>query len=181
MNRELGDDWGVAVALDVQGWLATRRGDYARSEKVYEESLARSRQAGDKLTESIALSDLGWAAMMQEHYDRARDIFRQCLELSRQLRYDVGIALSLEGLACVTIAHGQDSSSADLGVRLFGAAAQARNKAGSPAWRQDRAVHERMLAQARARMGDSAYGAAFAAGRAMTPAGAAALANGTDR
>ena len=54
-------------------------------------------------------------------------------------------------------------------ARLFGAAAALFETAGASIWPIDRADYERNLAAVRAGLGEDAFAAAFAAGRAMRP------------
>ena len=164
LNRAINDAWGVAVSLNVSGWLATRQGHYAQSERIYQESLDRSRQLGDKLNESFAWVDLGWAHLLQRHFEQAQTMFKTCLDLSRDLNYKTGIAYAAEGLACVDIEAGKT----ERGVTLFGAAQALRAQAGAPPWRLDRPVHERLLANARALLGDAIFEAHFNAGHVMS-------------
>ncbi|HJZ48754.1 MAG TPA: hypothetical protein VKE41_16365, partial [Roseiflexaceae bacterium] len=53
-------------------------------------------------------------------------------------------------------------------VRLFGAATRLRDATGSPPLPDEHIAYDRLLAAAREQLGEDAFAAAWAAGRAMT-------------
>ena len=84
------------------------------------------------------------------------------------------LALALERLACVSATEGRGAE----GVRLFGAAAALREAIGAVFSRDERDECERTIAAAREALGEEAFEAAWAEGRAMTMEEAIAYALG---
>ena len=164
INRELADDWGIALSLSIAGWLASRHGEYEKSAQIYQESLAHAVAIGDKLNESFAWVDLGRAHLLRNDFERARAMFQTSLDLAHVLRYKTGLAYGAEGLACVDMLSGQ----VERGVCLFGAAQALRTQTGAPPWRLDRPMYDNILADARAQLGATAFDQLLADGRLLT-------------
>jgi non-specific serine/threonine protein kinase len=102
-------------------------------------------------------------AREQGDHARAAALLQESLALRRQAGHKRGIARCLEGLAGVGGARGH----AERAARLYGAAAALRQAIGVPLPPTDRAVHERGLAAARARLGEAAFGISWAAGQSL--------------
>src|SRR5437868_6685312 len=83
----------------------------------------------------------------------------------QELKDPLGVTWSLGILAAVAGAQGQHERAA----RLLGAAAAARERLGAGLSESGRPLHERARAAARAALGDKAWAAAWAAGRALPP------------
>jgi non-specific serine/threonine protein kinase len=92
-------------------------------------------------------------------------LLEESLVLSKELDYRGGIASCLEGLAGVAAAHKQLVWAAG----LWGAAEVLRETVGIPLQPVERTYYERAVADVRARLGEEAFGRAFAEGRTMTP------------
>ena len=161
--RETGQPWDLATALNVGSWLATRAGDYARTEQLANESLTLTRGIGDRLNMAIALYDLGWAALQQGKLDQARKHLAETIPVCIELRYLLGLAYGLEGLAVLAVRE-EDYTRA---ATLMGAASVARERSAAPAWRADKAVLEDATRVARERLADE-FAAAWEAGRRMS-------------
>jgi non-specific serine/threonine protein kinase len=107
-----------------------------------------------------ALDNLAWAALVRGDHERARALHEETLALCRELGDKLIGSESLEGLACAAAARGEDERSA----RLFGTAS-ALGYQQAPA---ESALREPYLADARSRLGETAWNAAWAEGQAMT-------------
>jgi predicted ATPase/class 3 adenylate cyclase len=162
--RELGDRRGIAFALEQLGVMAVGRGDYERGKALATESLALYREVEDK--RSIALSQwlLAWTAMTQKEYRSARAYFDQILPLLRELKDKRNAAWVLAWHGRVAGHLGDHTRAA----RLLGAAA-VLCEAHSVSWLGgERGEIERSRAAARAALGEAAFTAAWAEGRAMS-------------
>jgi non-specific serine/threonine protein kinase len=83
--------------------------------------------------------------------------------MRRDLGDKQGLAEGLEGMAYAAAGQGQAARAA----RLFGAVEALREALGAPIFPCDRADHERHAAMARRALGEGAFDAARAAGRAL--------------
>ena len=88
----------------------------------------------------------------------------ESLALRRELGERLGIAECLEGLATVAAGTGQPERAA----RLLGAAEALREAIGAPLPPVDRPDHDDDDSATRAALGEAAFAAAWAAGRALT-------------
>jgi predicted ATPase len=93
--RQLGDQQGVAVALNGLAVQSREQGDTAASRAFLEESLSVWRELGDAEGEARALSNLANAAKEQGDYARALSLCEECLSIFRRLGDQTGIAWSL--------------------------------------------------------------------------------------
>jgi predicted ATPase/DNA-binding CsgD family transcriptional regulator len=101
LYRDLGDEMGIASALQTLGSIARERGHYARAVAFHEESLALQRAVGNEEGIARALDGLGFAAWLQEDHERAWTLCTEALTLYRGLEDAEGIAWSLVNLGAV--------------------------------------------------------------------------------
>jgi tetratricopeptide (TPR) repeat protein len=160
--RAVGDDWGVSRVLTNLGCIARARGDHQRAASLHEESLALGRELGDKRGIAVSLHDLGRLAAVRGDEPRAAELLRESLALRHDLGDRLGIAECLEALAESAVARGHPAHAA----RLFGAAEALRAALGAPLPPVDRPIYERQRAAAQAALGDEAFTAGLAEGRA---------------
>jgi hypothetical protein len=88
---------------------------------------------------------------------------KESLALFWELGDKEGIVKNLEGLAAVALSGARSERAA----RLLGNAEGLRGAMGTPLAPGDRAEHDRSVAAARAALGENAFAAAWAEGRAM--------------
>jgi predicted ATPase/class 3 adenylate cyclase len=106
LYRELGDALGIALVLNVLGFIARNHGDYARAKTLLEESLAISRRFGHKWALAEGLNILGVAARRQGDNALATAMFEESLALWRALGDKWGLAFSLGHLGVVARVQG---------------------------------------------------------------------------
>jgi predicted ATPase/class 3 adenylate cyclase len=164
ISRELGNKGGIASSLHSLGTLARDQAECGRARALVEESLAIWREGGYKLAVGWSLNSLGLTVRDQRDYGRARALLEESLAIFRELGNKRGIAWDLEGLATVAMVQGEPERAA----RLFGPAEGLREEIGNPLPTADRAEHDRFVAAVRAALGEEAFAAAWAAGRAMS-------------
>jgi tetratricopeptide (TPR) repeat protein len=97
--RELGDKWGIALALDRLGMAAWRRGNFAAARVLMEEDLALFREIDDQNRVAWALFTLGLLDNKQGEYARACALFAESAALFRTLGNQRGVAAALTQLA----------------------------------------------------------------------------------
>jgi tetratricopeptide (TPR) repeat protein len=173
LKRAAGDRRGEAISLVNLGTVMRDQGDYAQAAALHEASLMLFRELGMPWGIAAALTNLGEAAYLQGAWDVATACYRESLALARELGNKESIAQNLEGLAAIAGARGHVARAA----QLFGAASALREAIGVPVPAADRALYERMLAQARAALALEAFAAAWAAGSALPLEDAMALAD----
>jgi len=131
---------------------------------LQEESLAISREPGNQQGIAWSLFGLGRLARAQGEYGAARVLLEESLAIFRELGNKQGIVKDVEGLAALAVAQGQSERAA----RLFGAAEGLRAAMGAPLPTADREEHDRSVAAVRTALGEEAFAAAWAEGRAMS-------------
>jgi predicted ATPase/class 3 adenylate cyclase len=164
INRELGDKQGIANSLNSLGLVAQLQGDTAVARALQEESLTLRRELGDKQGIANSLNRLGLVAQLQGDTAVARALQEESLKLARELGNKMGIATCLDSFASLNNQEQQAARAA----RLRGAATSLREAIGAPRTPTDQERFDREIAEARAALGESAFSAAWEAGRAMT-------------
>lgn len=164
LGRELGHRVLISQALAQLGHLARRSGDYEKAAAFFKDSLALSREAGNKRLIAYALRSMGIVALRQEDYAAADAFYTESLTLCRDVGDRWVIEECLEGLAGVTCARGTYMHAA----RLFGAAEALRDLLGRRRLSADQAIYDERVESTRTALGDNAFAAAWAEGRAMT-------------
>ncbi len=163
LARELGDPRRIGPPVNNLGEDAYYRGDLDRAEALYEESLALSRQTGELHGMSVGTGNLGNIALRRGDVARAVAYFRECLALVVDNGDPRSIAESLEAVARGVAAAGD----AERAARFLGAATATREAIGAPQPPNELAETEALIVPARAALGEDAWAAAFAAGRAL--------------
>jgi predicted ATPase/DNA-binding SARP family transcriptional activator len=163
LSRELGDTWGLARALHYSGEVARFRGDDERARALYEESLALYHQLEHRGAAAIVLHNLGYVAQHQGSPQRALVCFAEALaeHITHGDRQNIGHCLG--GIAGMAALLGQPEQAA----RLFGAADMLFLRIGTSIWPVDKVEYDSNLEAVRARLGENAFAAAVAAGRAL--------------
>ena len=165
--RGIGDPLWTALVLvnlaDANLW----RGELARAQALAEEGLALSRAVGNEFGVALALGPVAVSATERWDLGRATRLYEERLSLWMGLGDRPGVGGTLAGFAGVAMARGQPERAA----RLLGAAYALRDALGV-AHLHHHVRGERVLAAARACLGEETFAAAWAVGRA-TPVEAA--------
>ena len=162
LARGLGDRRIVAWALAGLGAVAMDRGELDRAAALHEEALALFRLLADRRGAAYALVGLGRIARTGGELEPAAGFEREALALYHLAGSRLGAAYCLDALAGVA-AERQPARAA----RLYGAAEELLAAAGAPLPNQRRLDHDRGVAEARGRLGEAAFAAEWAAGRAL--------------
>ena len=158
----------ASTALSVLGRIAIMQGDYARAAEHLAEALSRQRALGYAWGISQSLFGLGFLARVRSDLAEAVAHYRESLDLARALGDEWIAALVLAELAAVALARGQPERAA----RVLGTTAALDERTGGAILPFDRENRERTRAAVEAALGEAAFAAALAAGRAL-PAGMA--------
>jgi Tetratricopeptide repeat len=139
------------------------QGDNERATALYEESLGLCTAIGFKWDTALAFCRLGTVVHAQGDDARATALYEESLALYRELGNKHGLAECLEGLAGVAVAQRQLERAA----QLLGAAETLRQATGAPLSPGERARYDRVMSAVRAGLGEAAFAAAWATGKAM--------------
>jgi predicted ATPase/class 3 adenylate cyclase len=172
LGRHFGDAWITSFPVMTLGRLALSEGDYATARMRFEEALALRRREQDKFLSAHSLAALGAATWHQQDFEASRASFAEGLNQFREVGSHQGVAICLAGFAQLA----QSGADPDRAARLFGAAEALRDAIGAGLTLMDRPGYERAVADTRTALGDEAFARAWAAGRALTPDAAIALA-----
>ncbi len=160
VGQEIGHKRSVGAALFGLARLSLLRGDLAQAAVLARESLAIAREIDHTWDITNGLGLLGEIVRDQGELVQARLLFQEALSLAQKIGYKDCIGLHLVGLATIALAERQPRRAA----LLFGAA---------EAWPDPHSTtfgdYKRDMANARAQLGEEAFAAAWAQGRAMTP------------
>jgi predicted ATPase/DNA-binding CsgD family transcriptional regulator len=165
---ELSDPQLIGPLLIFLGLVALNKDDYPRTTALLEEGLRLFREIGDPYGTAICCGTLGFIALHQGDVDRADAWFEEALISLRELRDRVGILHCLMGAASVSGLRKEDAARA---ARLWGAAEALGEAASVPLLPaiESRYDYEGDVAAAGSQLGENAFAAAWAEGRAMTP------------
>jgi non-specific serine/threonine protein kinase len=156
------DRRGCAYALIMSGYTSVVRGEPDDAKERFSKGLALLQEVGDRRGMAWGLYGLGWVALIQGDAAQARPHWEETLALLREVGQQWFIALTLEGLALAS-AQEQPVWSG----RLWGAAEHLRETIGGSIPALIQTFYEPFLALGRSQLGESAFAAAWAEGRAM--------------
>jgi non-specific serine/threonine protein kinase len=159
----VGDRVGVVRALQAMSSIALERGDREAARPLLEERLVISRELGDLDFLVHALGALGHLARDEGDYPGAQAYYSESLALRRKAGYAMATAQSLEDLGALAGRMQQPERSG----RLLGAAEAFCETLGAHPPVAIAADYERAVAAGRAALGEAAFAAAWAEGRAM--------------
>jgi predicted ATPase/DNA-binding CsgD family transcriptional regulator len=165
LSREVGFKEGIAAARCLLGQLALSQGDLAIAHAEVEESVMLYKEMGHQHGTAESLSAFGKVLAAEGDYSAAQGFYEESLALSRELGEQWVIATGLVGVGEVVAAQHKLAWAA----QLWGAADALRDALGVPIPPIERADYERSLSAARVHLGERAFAAAWAQGRAMTP------------
>jgi hypothetical protein len=172
-------DWVESLTLVWLGTVHMLSGDTPGAVAWTERGLALARRRGDRLTTYVALFGLIQAALTEGRDADARRFLQEGIELSDQTGDLANLAYFLESLAGVEGVAGRHERAAV----LLGAAEGMRERVGAAVYGYylpDPARRATAEDHARRALGGDGLARATAAGRALTPEGAVALATGRD-
>jgi tetratricopeptide (TPR) repeat protein len=157
IHRRLNNGQGIADSLSHLAQISSLEGDYDAARRDAEESLAIWRDLGDRHGMAWAMSVAGMAVFRQGDLATAGHHFLEGLKIAREIDVKWEIALCLEGLARVAVAHEQPQTA----LHLAGGAAALRTFSGVPLSDVESAEFESDLTPAYEALGQKAASAAW--------------------
>jgi predicted ATPase/DNA-binding CsgD family transcriptional regulator len=158
--------WGAAMALDLLGVLALQQGELSQAEAFLAESARLASEVGERRTVAHSRLQLATLAMMQGEFGTARQWYEEGLATALDIGLTNYIATGLKGLGCVVAAQGLLTWAA-----LLWGTAEPLRESGSLTIHVviPQPLYDRMVAVVRRQLGETAFTAAWARGRSMTP------------
>jgi DNA-binding CsgD family transcriptional regulator/tetratricopeptide (TPR) repeat protein len=164
LSRRIGDRPNIANTLLNLADVERMRGNYERAKTLGMESMALAREMEDKWQLARIVVWVGLLTVFSgDERDLAEGFLKEALVLSWELGNWTSGAYCLEGFAGLAAAKAQGGRAA----RLWGAAEALRKTIGDPLSIEGRLYFERSMVAARAQLGEAAWEAALAEGRAM--------------
>lgn len=103
---KVGDRWLLAGCRNMQGHVATARGDYAEARQHYEARFAIREEFDDREGMGTALGHLAKIAALQGDLVEAERLYRASLAIARDISDQISIANALNGLGLMACATG---------------------------------------------------------------------------
>jgi hypothetical protein len=163
ISRAISDPWQTVQALGLQVEIARFNKDYDRASALGEEAVALAAELGQHSGAAWAHRDLGHLALIRGDPDRAISHFAASHAIFMERGYKLGLACALIGFAALSIGEER----ATIASRLLGSAQQLIEETSTELAPADSDVADRVAAAARGSLGEPAFAAAFARGRAM--------------
>jgi tetratricopeptide (TPR) repeat protein len=126
LYRALGQERGLAVALNNVAYELLQSGEYERARQLCAEALAILDRLGTRARMVLPLGNLGLVALLEHRPDEALDSFSRALEIARAAGYVEGSIYALEGMAAALAAGGLRERAAT----ILGAARAAADRTG---------------------------------------------------
>ena len=175
MFRELGDERHMMMVSHDQAIFTLRRGDYGHARSLLDVCVSGMRELGNEEPLASVLLDVGILELRERRYAEAVAPFAECLGCALGCGLRVHVAVSLRGLAAAAAGRGELEPAA----RLLASADRMLDETGHLMEDYEREAFEDALAPVLDRADEPEIAAAWAAGRAMSEADAAAYALAT--
>jgi len=167
-TRATGNVLFMAHVLFWLGYVTCLQGEYPTASALIEEGMTYAQHVGDREAYWWWYTGRALVAFEQSDYPEARTLLVECLTILNQWEYSypLFVTLSLDLLGEVTAALGEPAWAA----RLWGAAQSVRRTDAIPPLPPVfRSSYEQYVTIVREKLGEEAFQAALAEGRAMTP------------
>jgi predicted ATPase len=99
LNRQSGDERGLAAALNQLAWEDAEICRFWKSRRGSKEAFRLNRRLGEKRGMALALNNLGWVANYLGHCRPAADYHERSLVLRREIGDERGVAFALSNLS----------------------------------------------------------------------------------
>lgn len=173
LSRADGDLNGIRWALEDLADLTADEGDIQLAAERYDEALSVARQSGDHHSIASILQSMGNLACATGKAERAGELLKEGLGIMQPLGGEPSTARCLANLAFLASVSEPERS-----VRLLGAVNAMQDRTGMVPPTISVGTVEQTLDEARRRLGEEAYAAAWSKGRAMSSSQATAYALG---
>lgn len=129
--RNLGDQWGIAIALNACAIIARDRGDYATAQKHCEEALSHWRRLGDQVAVARCLHNFANLLKLGGEYGRARAVLQEAAQIFAELEDRSGAAWSLSQQGDIALEQGDPGAARSLYQQALAAFRSAGDRWGT--------------------------------------------------
>jgi predicted ATPase/DNA-binding winged helix-turn-helix (wHTH) protein len=126
----LGDQWGLAVAMNARAIIASDRQDYAAAQSHFDEALIRWRALGDRVAIARCLHSYGNFVRGRGDYARARTVLEEAGRMFEQLGDHSGAAWSLNQRGDIAREEGEVAAARELYQHALAAFREADDRWG---------------------------------------------------
>ena len=172
ISSEINEKRQVSIALNNLGILACEKKDYKLAHKYYEEAYTIAKKESFNLLIPGITSSMASVAFLLEDYQTSHLDFLESLKLSEELGDKRNISNAMDGIAALKVKAGELEDAARLRGAAQGIYEASGCKIESSRWDFDKVF----VNEVRSAIGDEAFDAALAEGRAMRMEEAIALA-----
>jgi hypothetical protein len=163
LGRKEGDLRAVGAGLTYLGEILRSEGDLEGAVKVYDELLPLSRRRNQPVTLAIGLGNLAMIRAAMGDLAGAKAALGESAGLVAVTGSKRILVASIDCAASLAALDGQPA----LAARLYGASELAHERSGAQREPADARFHEPIKARAREALGEAAFTAAYAGGRAL--------------
>ena len=149
--RGLGDTWGIAMALDVLGWLEVSL-EFHDEPAVFEQALDAAEAAHDQGMLAMAEENFAEHLLHEGDVEGAAAMLAAALRRFRSVNSIYATAYGIDGVARLAAIDGHP----EVAARLLGASERMRTKMGAPIWPSAAARQARLVEDVRAAVPDVA-------------------------
>ena len=171
LAREIDEPRLLSIAVNNIGDAALNLGEYERALELFGESLSIGRELQDHDLLARAFANLGFTTLMLGDNEQARSLLRDALIAGREIGQVEVFTYGFVGLGATYVR--EDPARA---ARLLGRADMLCEETASDIAQLEGRVRDEAEAELRAKLGENAYAAAHAEGRALLLEDALALA-----
>jgi tetratricopeptide (TPR) repeat protein len=98
----IGEQYGIASALNNLGVISGALGEYAEAEQLYQESLKIRQDMGDHWGAILSLRNLGAATSTREEYEASKRYYLEALRMAMEIQDG---SLALQSLVELAVTH----------------------------------------------------------------------------
>jgi predicted ATPase len=160
--REHNDAFGAGIALSALGYMAHQRGDLDAAERLSAEAIGLLRTVGAAFELCFGLRLIGEIALARDDLARAIAAYQEALDLALDIEVELAVASALAGFAAVAAARGDHTSAA----QVLGATETVREDSHHVRL-MNPVQHAQTIQTVRTALGETAFVAAWEAGRAL--------------
>jgi len=144
IHRRAGEEWELAVALELLAAAAWERGELREAAELYEQSIASQREHGDYVSLTRPLLSFGELKIDAGELEAGIVLYREALELAWRYRVLMDVGMCFGALAGALSRRGDNRQAAI----LWGAGERLDEELGQTQWRSVKAQWEARLAAA---------------------------------
>lgn len=165
LSRELGDQYNIAAALGILGWVSLLQEDVVAARSLQEEGLISCRELGNQRGIAHTLSALGEIAYVMGDFALACERYVEGLALLIWLDDRLMVAIYLECLARVAVAQ----SEVIWAIQLLSTAQALRQSMGTPSTPLERFIGEQVFDTLHDLVDENVFTTVWAEGQAQSP------------